>query len=178
MKFIINYILLSVICSLLPHPKIRAIYLRLLGATIGSNVRIENVFFIQFQYSIRNLHCNDNVHIGTNTILDLSEKIFIEKYVGVGPGCTILTHQNFGEYHGNVLSTIYKTKYLPVVLSEHAIIGADTTILAGSTVGRCSLVGAKSLVNGDIPANALAFGNPARVIKDHGPLLPPSEVPK
>lgn len=171
-KYLANYYLLNMLSDIIPHPKLRATYLRLLGATIGKNVRIERVTFFQVQHSIRNLHCADNVHIGTGVILDLSEKITIGEFVGIGPGCTILTHQNFGEYHGNILSSIYKTKYQPVNLGKHVIIGADTTILAGANIGSCSLVGAKSLVIGDIPANVLAVGAPAKIVREHGSLLP------
>ena len=158
--------------KLIPHPKLRAAYLRFLGASIGKNVRIENIEFIQVQYSVKNLHCADNTFIGTGVILDLSAEIILEEYVIIGPGCSILTHQDFGKFNGNWLSHIYKTKYKAVYLEKNAVICADTTVLAGVKIGHNSVVGAKSLVVSDVPAKVLALGIPAKVVKEHGHLLP------
>ena len=174
-KYVINYFLLSVISGLIPHPKLRATYLRLLGARIGKNVRIEKVFFIQIQNSIKNLCCNNNSFIGSNVILDLSSKIILDEYAAIAPGCTILTHQDLGDFNGNILRTIYQTKYEPVHLRKNAVVGVDSTLTAGVIIGRNSVIGAKSLVNSNIPANVLASGVPAKVVGKHGCLLPPED---
>ncbi len=171
-KYLSRYFLLNVFSALVPHPKLRAVYLRWLGAKIGRNVRIEKVTFIQVQNSIRNLWCADNTFIGTGVILDLSAQIVLDEYAIIGPGCSILTHQDFGDFNGNLLSQIYKTKYSAVHFGKNAVIGADTTVLAGVKVGPYSAVGAKSLVVSDVPAKVLALGIPAKVVKEHGHLLP------
>jgi maltose O-acetyltransferase len=44
-------------------------------------------------------------------------------------------------------------------------IGAHSTLCPGVKIGRNALVGAGSVVTKDVPANAVAAGNPARVIK-------------
>ncbi|MHB8056981.1 MAG: acyltransferase [Desulfuromonadaceae bacterium] len=168
LRYCTNYILLNVISPLIPHPKVRALYLKLLGASIGKNVRIERVIFIQVQNSITNLCCGDNSFIGSQVILDLSEAIVLGNYAIIAPGCSVITHQDFGDFNGNKLSTIFKTKYRPVRLLENAVVGADTTILAGSIIGSCSIVGAKSLVNGDVPEKTLVSGIPAKVVKYFG----------
>ena len=87
-----KYFLLNILCQLVPHPKIRRGYLRMIGAKIGRNVRIENVRFIQIQKSITNLHCEDDVFIGSGVILNLSERLFIGRSSVIAPDCTILTH--------------------------------------------------------------------------------------
>lgn len=43
-------------------------------------------------------------------------------------------------------------------------IGANTTVVAGVTIGRFALIGAGSVVTHDIPDFALAYGTPARVV--------------
>ena len=49
---------------------------------------------------------------------------------------------------------------------KKAIIGANATILPGITIGENAVIGAGSVVTEDIPANKVAVGNPAKVIKD------------
>jgi len=44
-----------------------------------------------------------------------------------------------------------------------ASIGANATVVCGSTIGRYALIGAGAVVTKDVPDYALAFGNPARV---------------
>jgi len=51
----------------------------------------------------------------------------------------------------------------PVRIGDHAWVAADVTVLRGVSIGAHAVVGARSLVTGDIPAHALAFGVPARV---------------
>lgn len=53
----------------------------------------------------------------------------------------------------------------PVRISRKAWIGAGATILPGVTVGENSVVGAASVVTKDVPANTIAVGNPARIVR-------------
>jgi UDP-2-acetamido-3-amino-2,3-dideoxy-glucuronate N-acetyltransferase len=41
-------------------------------------------------------------------------------------------------------------------------VGANATVLSGLTIGCWAMVGAGSVVTGDVPAHALVVGNPAR----------------
>jgi len=52
-----------------------------------------------------------------------------------------------------------------VVIGKNVWIGMNCLILKGTVIGDNSIIGAGSVVSGEIPANALAVGNPARVIK-------------
>ena len=53
----------------------------------------------------------------------------------------------------------------PVSIGNSVWIGGDVTILPGVTIGDNCTLGAGSVVTRDIPANSVAAGNPARVIK-------------
>jgi acetyltransferase-like isoleucine patch superfamily enzyme len=53
----------------------------------------------------------------------------------------------------------------PVLIEDHVWIGAHVIILPGVRIGHNSAIGAGSVVTKDVPANCLAVGNPARVLR-------------
>ena len=53
----------------------------------------------------------------------------------------------------------------PVVIGSESWIGTGAIILSGVTIGEGAVVAAGSVVTKDIPAGAIAVGNPARVVK-------------
>lgn len=57
----------------------------------------------------------------------------------------------------------------PVTLGDNVWLGLRTIVCKGVTIGDNSVIGAGSVVTGDIPANVVAAGNPARVIKRLNP---------
>jgi len=56
----------------------------------------------------------------------------------------------------------------PVVIEDDVWIGAGAIILAGVRVGRGAVVGAGSVVVGDVPAFGVVVGNPARLVRFRG----------
>ncbi len=53
----------------------------------------------------------------------------------------------------------------PTVIEDNVWVGANSVVLKGVTIGKNSVIGAGSIVSGSIPANCIAAGVPARVIK-------------
>ena len=53
----------------------------------------------------------------------------------------------------------------PVKIEDGVWIGGGAIILPGVTIGRNAVIGAGAVVTKDIPANAVAVGSPARVIR-------------
>jgi len=60
----------------------------------------------------------------------------------------------------------------PVHISENVWIGDSAIICKGVTIGENSIVGAGSVVVQSIPANVIAAGNPARIVKHLDPDIP------
>ena len=50
-------------------------------------------------------------------------------------------------------------------IRKNAWIGARVNILPGVTIGENAIIGTGSIVTKDIPDNAVAVGNPAKVVK-------------
>ena len=61
----------------------------------------------------------------------------------------------------------------PVTIEDDVFVGMNCLILKGVTLGRGCVVGAGSVVIGDVPPYAVAAGNPARVVRSHTPRVAP-----
>jgi acetyltransferase-like isoleucine patch superfamily enzyme len=52
----------------------------------------------------------------------------------------------------------------PVRIGEGTWIGERVAVLRGADIGRCCMIGANSVVRGEIPDYSIAVGAPARVV--------------
>ncbi len=103
------------------------------------------------------------------------ESITICDGVNIGAGCTILDtdcHNMDWRVRAARETTLEgisvdcsTAKSAPVLICENAWIGAGVTVLKGVTIGARSIIAAGSVVTKSIPADCLAGGNPARVIR-------------
>ena len=84
--------------------------------------------------------------------------IELEDNVQIGPHVTIVT-----DNHDFVNRYVLKCR--PVKICRNAWIGANATIMPGVTVGENAIVAGGAVVTKDVPANSIAGGNPAKVIK-------------
>jgi len=56
----------------------------------------------------------------------------------------------------------------PITIGNNVWISTGATILKGVTIGDNSVVGARSVVTRSIPANSVAAGNPAKIVRHLG----------
>ena len=61
----------------------------------------------------------------------------------------------------------------PIRVERNVWIGFEACVLPGVTIGEGSIVGARSVVNADVPPFTVVAGNPARVIRQLDPNEPP-----
>jgi acetyltransferase-like isoleucine patch superfamily enzyme len=54
----------------------------------------------------------------------------------------------------------------PVRIGDGSWLGHGTVVLPGATIGEHVVIGANSVVRGEIPSFTVAAGNPARVVKE------------
>ncbi|MEU4216777.1 sugar O-acetyltransferase [Actinoplanes sp. NPDC026623] len=58
---------------------------------------------------------------------------------------------------------------LPITIGDNVWLGGGVIVLPGVTIGENTVVGAGAVVTRDLPANVVAVGNPARVIRQVEP---------
>ena len=109
--------------------------------TIGDNVYIGDFAAIL---------CADSISIGDNTLIADNLLITDENHG---------TENNGVPYHAQPLHT------KPVSIGKNVWIGANVVVLPGITVGDNAIIGAGAIVTRDIPPNAIAVGNPAKIVK-------------
>jgi maltose O-acetyltransferase len=54
----------------------------------------------------------------------------------------------------------------PIVIGDNVWVGGGAIVLPGVTIGANTVVGAGAVVTKDLPANVVALGNPARVVRE------------
>lgn len=136
-------------------------------AVIGEGTRIWNFVHVRekakigkdcvladYVYVGRGVKIGDKVKIQNRATI--YEGVTIENKVFVGPHVTFTN-----DFYPRSLSTNWEI--LPTYVKKGASIGAKTVIVCGVTIGEYALIGAGSVVTKDIPAYALAYGNPARI---------------
>jgi acetyltransferase-like isoleucine patch superfamily enzyme len=95
--------------------------------------------------------------IGAFSYINAEYEVLIEDDVQIGSHCSIYS-----------ISTIDNKKGR-VTLKKNCRIGTHSVVMPGVTIGENSIIGAFSFVNNDIPANVIAYGVPARVVKPIDP---------
>ena len=90
--------------------------------------------------------------------------IEIGRRVEIAPNCTFYPYN-----HGVVLGEPVRTQPLEtkgnIVIGDDAWLGVGVTVLDGVRIGKGAVIGAGSVINQDIPDNAIAVGVPARVVR-------------
>jgi len=92
--------------------------------------------------------------IGAFSYINAKYGVEIQEAVQIGSHCSVYS-----------ISTI-DNKTGKVVLKKNAKIGSHSTIMPNVSIGENSIIGAHSLVLHDIPDNVVAFGVPAKVVRE------------
>jgi len=139
------------------------------GCEIGSGTKIWH-----FSHILSNSGIGESCTIGQNVVVGPD--------VIIGNGCKI--QNNVSVYKGvtledgvfcgpsMVFTNIYNPRaeigkmdqVRPTLIKKGATLGANCTIVCGTTIGRYAFVGAGAVVNRNVPDYALVVGNPAKQI--------------
>lgn len=107
----------------------------------------------------------DNVTIGNGTVIYASKSggVTIGNNTNIAAQCYIIDMDH--SVQADRLIAKQSNKIDPVWIGEDVWLAANTTVLRGSQIGNGAVIGAKALVKGKIPENAIAVGVPAKTIR-------------
>jgi acetyltransferase-like isoleucine patch superfamily enzyme len=136
----------------------------------GGEVSLADKVMI-YRYAILETGQKGYIHIGAVSSIHpgCQLKAYVQPIL-IGEGVMIAANVAIYSYdHGMVPGVPMLEQALvgkaPVIIGNDAWIGTGAIILSGVTIGEGAVVGAGSVVTRDIPANAIAVGNPARILK-------------
>lgn len=130
-----------------------------LFGSCGKDLVMKPPFQCDFGY---NIFLGESVLINYNCVFLDAAPVTIGDNCFIGPMCGLYTvnhpldpeRRNAGYVYGK-----------PITLGKNVWLGGGCTILSGVTIGDNTVIGAGSVVTKDMPANVIAAGNPARVIR-------------
>jgi len=93
-----------------------------------------------------------------------TKPIIIGDDSGIGGHCLLFTH---GSWNSQLEG--YPVKFTPITIGKKVWLPWRIFVMPGVTIGDGAVIGADSMINKDIPANSLAAGSPAKVIKENFP---------
>lgn len=94
-----------------------------------------------------------------------------DEHIFIGDNCLIAPNVVFSTSGHPILPVLREHHYvynLPIYVGKNVWIGSAVQIMPGVTIGDNSVIGAGSVVTGDIPANVVAYGVPCKVIREIG----------
>ena len=142
------------------------------SAVVDENVQIgPNTKIWHFSHILSGTHIGKNCNIGQNVVIGpnvrLGDRCKIQNNVSVYDGVTI----EDGVFCGPsmVFTNVYNPRaeiprmdqMRPTMVKKGTTIGANATILCGTTLGKHSFIGAGAVVLKNVPDYALMVGNPA-----------------
>jgi acetyltransferase-like isoleucine patch superfamily enzyme len=135
-----------------PRTRIWAFAHVLAGARIGADCNVGDHAFVEGGAVV-----GDGVTVKNGVLL--WSGVTVEDEVFLGPGAVFTNDASpraaFPKGPGG---------WRPTLVRRGATVGANATVLSGLTIGRWAMVGAGSVVTGDVAAHALVVGNPARQV--------------
>ena len=110
--------------------------------------------------------CGKNIKIGKNVFINACCRFQDQGGIEIGDGSLIGHNTTIAtlnhDFNPDKRANLHPS---PVKIGKNVWIGSDCTILPGVEIGDGAVIGAGSIVTKNVPANSIAVGSPARIIK-------------
>lgn len=113
-----------------------------------------------------------HVHLGKNVYLNFNATLVDDANIYIGDGTMIAPNVTIIAASHPISPKLREEGYgcnEPVYIGKNVWIASNVTVLPGVHIGDNSVIGAGAVVTKDIPANVLAVGTPAKVLRKIGP---------
>jgi maltose O-acetyltransferase len=130
---------------------------------IGEKVRIEArtipVEMVSYRGAV--------LRVGDGTFINYAASLSAHQEVTIGANCMIGNYVVImdSDYH-DPMDYARPGEAAPIIIEDNVWLGVRATVLKGVRIGEGSVVGAGAVVTSDIPPRSVAFGVPARVVRN------------
>lgn len=131
----------------------------------NSELKVNGHFGVGFGSDIR-VFDNAKLELGSG-YLNGFVQIVCAKSVKIGEDVAIARDVIIRDTDAHDITGEDHKKEANVVIGDHVWIGTRAIIMKGVTIGEGAIIGAGSIVTKDIPANSIAVGVPAKVIRNN-----------
>ncbi len=175
LAFYVRHYLEPQLLSLGSHPYIvKPWYIELFGGpvSIGSHVTLLGCADKKTRLTVWSDRKDiDGIRIGDHVLISPGVRISAANSITIADSCMLASHAYVtdSDWHGIYDRSLPPDTRSQVILEENVWIGDSAIVCKGVTIGKNSIIGAGSVVTSDIPANVVAAGNPARVVKELDP---------
>lgn len=154
-------------------PKIRGKH----NIYIGKRCRFGSFFWLEAVDDYYGQNLNPNINIGDDVVINDFVHIAAVNSVKIGDGCLIaskvlITDHSHGVYDGSDQSCpteppVFRklSSKKGIVIGKNVWLGESVSVLQGAIIGDGVIVGANSIVVGELPANTICVGSPAKPVK-------------
>jgi len=134
--------------------------LRLFGAQVGKGVILRPSAHTQFPWKVT---IEDNAWIGDQVVLYSLGPIHIGKNAVVSQRSYLCAGSH------DMTQIDFPITQQPITIEAECWVATDVFIAPGITIGRGTVVGARSSVFNDLPPGKVCLGSPAKVVKERVP---------
>jgi len=140
------------------------------GLTTGFGCRFEAYFNLKSKKTLifgENVQLNDHVHITAMNKVFIGDNVLMASKI-------YISDCSHGFYSGEEMDSSPEQHPIDrsyniseVIIEDNVWLGEFVSVLPGVTIGKGAIIGSNSVVTKDIPANTIAVGSPAKVIKKY-----------
>jgi galactoside O-acetyltransferase len=132
-------------------------------AEIGEGCHVETP--LNANWGCKHVHFGKGIYCNSNVTFVDDADIYVGDYCLIAPNVVISTS---GHPILPILREHHYVYNLPIRIGRNVWIGSGVQIMPGVTIGNNSVIGAGSVVTGDIPQDVVAYGVPCKIIREIG----------
>jgi acetyltransferase-like isoleucine patch superfamily enzyme len=138
------------------------------GLSMGARVRLSRgtrveCLGVEGRPGIGRVAIGEHVFVGERTTILAHESISVGRLTMIAHNCSLMDFNHGTDQTAPLAQQQGSTA--PVTIGENCWLGAGVIVLPGVTIGNGTIVGAGAVVAKSLPANVIAAGVPARVIR-------------